>query len=544
MEGFGGRILHGLASLRRSRRAQGLSPSPNFVPPQNPVRLDFSNISGDSSGQEERSLEIVNELDETNYNELPDQLNEVHFVPPPPPQPDQPVYENIPQLNRELNQNLNPDIIIVETSDDSSVDNNNSTTNDMSLESQGPPNRNNNMENQVIRHVSNRVPNAVIDPGLFQGTTTENIGTYLDQFEIIARANDWNEDQKCKYLPCFLRGSARLWYNNFLRTPAAIGLNWNALTQALRGHFNSKSYVELAETKLSLRFQGETEPFETYYYDVLNFCNIVDPNMAELQKVRHLIRGMRSSLMEKIYPLGCSTAAELLQHAITHEAARFASAQRTLMATLFDPNLLGSSSAASVTSQQVGGGSVALANPLSALTKLGALPAAPPPPPPPPPPPVATVETSSASATPAGVTSADTTQILKELTDELKALRAERSGQPGMVNAITTPSDSPYSGGYSDQYRGGFRSPPSRAWNGLPICTFCGGRNHNEYSCFYRFGYPRGGRGNNRGRFSGRFNNNNGFRNNNNNNNNNRGRNNGSNNNGNNNQNENSNSGN
>ena len=330
-----------------------------------------------------------------------------------------------------------------------------------------------------------KVPNSVVDPGTFSGLSTENVCHYLRHFETVARASDWDGGRKCKYLPCFLRGAARSWYENFITYTTEADLTWEILSAALLSNFNSQSFKELAIAKLGMRFQGDTEAFESYFYDVLNFCTTIDPVMNEESKVRYILRGMRPTLVEKIYPLGCKTTAEVLQHAVAQEAARYAVAQRTLMATLFQPNVLGSSSFGSVIP--------------GALFNTGVAPHVPTAPAPP----VVVSTPLAIKAEPiAAISSSDTNELLKELVKEIKSLRMENGGRQQEQR-----------GGYSDSYRGGgdYKGPPSRSWDGKPRCFRCNRMGHIAMNCYTNNsnnnnGNQFRGRGRGRGSYRGNYN--------------------------------------
>ena len=50
------------------------------------------------------------------------------------------------------------------------------------------------------------------------------------------------------------------------------------------------------EAKLRNRVQGLNESMTAYYYDVVNLCRSVDPNMPENYKIEALFRGLKPSL--------------------------------------------------------------------------------------------------------------------------------------------------------------------------------------------------------------------------------------------------------
>jgi hypothetical protein len=73
------------------------------------------------------------------------------------------------------------------------------------------------------------------------------------------------------------------------------------------------------EKKLRDRIQGLEEPTVGYFYDVLDLCRLVDPNMADPTKIEYLFRGLRPTLVEKIYPCRPQTCTEFLAHVKVYE---------------------------------------------------------------------------------------------------------------------------------------------------------------------------------------------------------------------------------
>lgn len=66
--------------------------------------------------------------------------------------------------------------------------------------------------------------------------------------------------------------------------------------------FKQPNYDLELDSRLCSRVQGEDESATSYCYSVLSLCSKIDPNMPEVAKVQHVLRGLLLSLLEKIYP--------------------------------------------------------------------------------------------------------------------------------------------------------------------------------------------------------------------------------------------------
>jgi hypothetical protein len=124
----------------------------------------------------------------------------------------------------------------------------------------------------------------------------------------------------------YLDGAARKWFfcsvvpvdwtdlpirpdpgNAGANLPATTGLRTTFLRE-----FQQANFAVFQEAKLRNRAQGLDEPTTSYYYDILDLCRVVNSAMPEAAKLEHLFRGLKPSLLEKIYPLKPGTCAEFL----------------------------------------------------------------------------------------------------------------------------------------------------------------------------------------------------------------------------------------
>ncbi|KAK4013189.1 hypothetical protein OUZ56_025423 [Daphnia magna] len=77
--------------------------------------------------------------------------------------------------------------------------------------------------------------------------------------------------------------------------------------------FTLVNRMQFNEAKLRDRKQGMEERMIEYYYDVLDLCRWVDPNMGEAVKQGHLWRELKPIVLEKLWSLKPGTCEEFLQ---------------------------------------------------------------------------------------------------------------------------------------------------------------------------------------------------------------------------------------
>lgn len=167
----------------------------------------------------------------------------------------------------------------------------------------------------------------LIIPGKFKGGFDDNVESYLAQFERVSKANGWNDQKKLVVIPCYLEGAALKWYENM---EARLGedITWEQLRNCMKEAFQSIAWDEQLEYRLRMRMQADDEPVESYFQDVINLCAKVDPDMAERSKIKHVLRGLAPSLLEKVMVLDNDTLESLLRNIRRIQTARYMAGHR------------------------------------------------------------------------------------------------------------------------------------------------------------------------------------------------------------------------
>jgi transposase InsO family protein len=196
-----------------------------------------------------------------------------------------------------------------------------------------------------------------ITPPVFHGRPEEDALDWLSRYESIGGYNRWGNNELRANFIMYLDGTARKWFKCLTAAPAEwIDVNVAGppptvnlgLRTLFLNEFQPANYGFFQEKKLRNRTQGLEEPTSSYFYDVLDLCRLVDPTMTEDTKLEYLFRGLRPTLVEKIYPLQPVTCAEFLGHVKVFEQAADMANRREWVTAQLNPALPGKSTSHAV----------------------------------------------------------------------------------------------------------------------------------------------------------------------------------------------------
>ena len=176
-----------------------------------------------------------------------------------------------------------------------------------------------------------------MSPPIFGGSYKEDVKDWVDKFERAARINNWVKDEeKARYLPCFLSGSANIWYENLEHAGGSDLTKYDTVLKgALIKAFDVTKIHDALEYELRNRRQQPDEEVSHYYYDVIKLCRRVNPNMANEAITRHLMFGLNEKLVPLVIMQSNATPEAFLANAIKAERAQiYAPGNNTEMAKL------------------------------------------------------------------------------------------------------------------------------------------------------------------------------------------------------------------
>jgi len=157
-----------------------------------------------------------------------------------------------------------------------------------------------------------------VTPPKFSGKPDEDPFKYLQNFDLAAVSNNWDDIIKMHQIPNYLLGTASLWYKFWRRdrlvsTPGVGRPTWPEFVKALQKAFRSVASKDVAEEKLFNRKQRIGESPEDYFYSMLDLIYDYDPSMSVPTQIRFIVKGLRPVYLEKINPMKPTTIEKVLE---------------------------------------------------------------------------------------------------------------------------------------------------------------------------------------------------------------------------------------
>ncbi|MDD9361779.1 MAG: hypothetical protein PV344_02495, partial [Anaplasma sp.] len=126
----------------------------------------------------------------------------------------------------------------------------------------------------------------------FHGELHEDVEDWLNQYDRVARHNNWTPEQRLQNLYFALEGTAKRWFENH----EASLTSWDLCVSELKRTFTTQHRRERAEDLLRMRSQGPNESVTSFVEDVLRLSARADPQATDDKKLRVLMRGVRDDI--------------------------------------------------------------------------------------------------------------------------------------------------------------------------------------------------------------------------------------------------------
>lgn len=162
-------------------------------------------------------------------------------------------------------------------------------------------------------------------PPLFRGKADEDLEDWIRFYERYAAALNWSDTQKANNLVFTMEDEARRWYSSVLRETSATRPleTWQQWKEALRQVFAEEHVQDWAYIQLQERWQQPGETPREYVSSVLHLCSRANTAMTDMEKVRCLLRELRSEMMERVAITNPRAPTDFLAHLqrLTHVGA-------------------------------------------------------------------------------------------------------------------------------------------------------------------------------------------------------------------------------
>ncbi|MDD9361431.1 MAG: hypothetical protein PV344_00665, partial [Anaplasma sp.] len=126
----------------------------------------------------------------------------------------------------------------------------------------------------------------------FYGEPHEDVEDWLNQYDRVARHNNWTAEQRMQNLYFALEGTARRWFENHEASLTA----WDTCVAELKRTFAGHHRRQRAEDLLQTRTQGPNESVTSFVEDVLRLSSRADPQATDEKKLRILMRGVKDDI--------------------------------------------------------------------------------------------------------------------------------------------------------------------------------------------------------------------------------------------------------
>lgn len=173
-------------------------------------------------------------------------------------------------------------------------------------------------DTQIVMTHHNRYP--LFQPEKFSGTDKEDAEEYLKTFNRTAQINDWTEAEKVRLFPAYLKDAALVWYDLYEQSEPR--LTWDKLQQDFTNEFIQIQDEDELYDALRNRTQGPSEPTNIYINYKLQMCKRLNPLMSEKEKIKHIIKGMRPAILDRIVTMKNDTLEQLRTNLLTAEQAQ------------------------------------------------------------------------------------------------------------------------------------------------------------------------------------------------------------------------------
>jgi len=158
-------------------------------------------------------------------------------------------------------------------------------------------------------------------PNKFSGSISDNVDSFLKQYNRAALINGWSDNDKTLYIPAFLEGPALTFFDNIQND--ITNIKWVDLEENLRKEFEPIAQTEMIRLILEKRKQLEDESTVSYINEAESLCRRIDKNMSQEEIVRNIMKGLRPNIARYIGIMNNKNLNELKENVRKYEMIEF-----------------------------------------------------------------------------------------------------------------------------------------------------------------------------------------------------------------------------
>lgn len=144
----------------------------------------------------------------------------------------------------------------------------------------------------------------------FTGAVDQDPSDWLQAVDELFEAGKIDKSDRRRLLLTFLGDDVKNWYRS-----EELSAEYDIFKQQFIKAFTSSGYRLQIYSKIINRRQRLDEAVQSYYYDILSLCKKLNSEMTDNEKILHLLRGLKPSLLQQVMLHDPSTCQELLEYA-------------------------------------------------------------------------------------------------------------------------------------------------------------------------------------------------------------------------------------
>ncbi|KAL4122483.1 hypothetical protein QTP88_014805 [Uroleucon formosanum] len=148
----------------------------------------------------------------------------------------------------------------------------------------------------------------------------EDVDSFIENFDLAAIINNWNETEKITLLPLYLKDSASKFFKLIkTKTP---NINWEQTKQQIKEKFTNIGNDKLLRIQLNQRKLMENETLNEFIINMMELCYKINPNMMEEEICEKILAGLPDEIYNKIEILDNTNITKITENLKRYELAK------------------------------------------------------------------------------------------------------------------------------------------------------------------------------------------------------------------------------